>query len=68
MRTNFSCHATNMTFSGILKGGGGVWGKALLSWLTCCKLKVDQKCSNFEVADKHDVVGLLARTDGRAVL
>ena len=30
-----------MTFSGVLKGGGG--GKAPFSWLTCCKLKVDQK-------------------------
>ena len=28
-----------MTFSGVLRGGGG---KAPLSWLTCCKLKVDQ--------------------------
>ena len=43
--------------------------KAPLSWLTYFKLKVDQKRrSNFEVADKHDVVGLLEITDGRAVL
>ena len=32
-----------MTFSGVLKGGGGGEPKAPLSWLTCCKLKVDQK-------------------------
>ena len=47
-----------MTFSRILMGGGG-GGKAHLNWLSCCKPKVNQKKdSEFEAADKHDVVSL----------
>ena len=49
-----------MTFSGVLKGGGG---KAPLSWLTCSKHKVDQKGV---VTSKSQKV--LAITDGQAVL
>ena len=61
MRTNYSCHIANiMTIRGVLKGGGG---KAPLSWLTCCKLKVDQKGV---VTSKSQKV--LEITDGRAVL
>ena len=41
MHTNYPCHVANiMTSSKVLKGGGA---KAHMSWLTCCKLKVDQK-------------------------
>ena len=51
-----------MTFSGVLKGGGVWWG-APLSWLTCCKLKVDQKG---EITSRPQNV--LEISDGRAVL
>ena len=54
-------HIANiMTFNGVLKGGGG--GKALLSWITCCKFKVDQKG---EVTSRSQNV--LEIPDGRAV-
>ena len=49
-----------MAFSGALKGGGG---KAPLRWLTCCKLKVDQKGVVTSRSQK-----VLEITDGRAVL
>ena len=42
-----------------IEGGGG---KALLSWLTCCKFKVDQKG---EVCSRSQEV--LEIPDGRAV-
>ena len=69
-KLSWSCNKHNYIQWSIEKGGGG--GNYPLSWLTCCKNKVDpERCSSFEVADKHDVqchvVDLLEITDRRDV-
>ena len=68
MRTNYLRYLANIIdiqwsidLLGVGKGGGG---NCQLHWLTCCKRQ--KKCSNFEVADKHDAV--LKVIDRQAIL
>ena len=56
MRTNYLRHLANMLWGG---GGGLEGGNSQLNELT------PKKCSNFEVADKHDAV--LEVIDGQAI-
>ena len=53
-KLSLSC-SNIMTFSGVLRGGG-VRGKAHMNWLSCCKLKVGQKCSELGIIDQQGVI------------
>ena len=63
--TNYLHHLANIIdiqwSRPVLRGGGP---NSQLNWLICCKRQ--KKCSNFDVADKHDAV--LEVIDGQTML